>query len=656
LGAKLEACKSSSSTEKLSGIIGWGLKDNTKNARTFARRRDLPFYSLEDGFIRSIGLGVDGAEPFGFILDRKGIYYNACQPSDLETLIKVNQTTDQPRARRLIQRLVNIKATKYNHVWHSAKLDLDQRPNILLIDQTYGDLSVQYGLADENSFQDMVDAALKQYPMGRLFVKTHPDVIAGKKKGYLTDILPVGVELISEDCNAIALIQKMDHVFTVTSQMGFEALLANKKVTCFGMPFYAGWGLTEDMVQCSRRGENRSLEHVFEAAYLNYVRYVDPITEQRCELERILDLIENHKRIITQNRGRIFCFGFRWWKRGIIRHFLGAAGTKISFQKTPSHQAAKSIDASSRFVVWGARDNKRIRHLARRHGIAIERVEDGFVRSVGLGSDYARPSSLILDRRGIYFDPRQPSDLEHLLNTVEPDEAAIARAQALRYQIVEAGISKYNNGCDTLHMALHRPGQRIILVPGQVENDASIQTGSVDVRTNLDLLKAVRQDNPDAHIVYKPHPDVTAGNRKGKVSAAEAHKYCDQIVTDCNINLCLDRADEVHTITSLTGFEALLRGKTVHTYGLPFYAGWGLTHDRHSVDRRRTERTLDELVYCCLILYPRYYHWSARCFVEVEDVIYDIEQKKNGYHESIAASLLERLVRKTFYLVQGLRP
>jgi capsular polysaccharide export protein len=149
---------------------------------------------------------------------------------------------------------------------------------------------------------------------------------------------------------------------------------------------------------------------------------------------------------------------------------------------------------------------------------------------------------------------------------------------------------------------------------------------------------------------------VTAGNRKGKVSAAEAHKYCDQIVTDCNINLCLDRADEVHTITSLTGFEALLRGKTVHTYGLPFYAGWGLTHDRHSVDRRRTERTLDELVYCCLILYPRYYHWSARCFVEVEDVIYDIEQKKNGYHESIAASLLERLVRKTFYLVQGLRP
>jgi hypothetical protein len=40
----------------------------------------------------------------------------------------------------------------------------------------------------------------------------------------------------------------------------------------------------------------------------------------------------------------------------------------------------------------------------------------------------------------------------------------------------------------------------------------------------------------------------------------------------------------------------------------------------------------------------------------VEDAIYDIEQKKNGYHESITAPLLKRLMRKTFYLVQGLRP
>ncbi len=290
LEAELIACKQGSRADRLSSVIGWGLKDNTKKARAFADGHDLPYFALEDGFIRSVGLGVTGAEPFGFILDRQGIYYNACQPSDLEDLIKNADTADTLRAQRLIDRVIRIQASKYNHVWHSPELPSDTRPNILLIDQTCGDLSVKYGLADQSSFEKMVKAAVERYPQGRFFVKTHPDVIAGKKKGYLTEKLPSEVKLITEDCNPIALLQQVEHVFTVTSQMGFEALLAGKQVTCFGMPFYAGWGLTEDWVDCPRRNVKRSLAQVFEAAYLNYVRYVDPITEQRCELARILDL------------------------------------------------------------------------------------------------------------------------------------------------------------------------------------------------------------------------------------------------------------------------------------------------------------------------------------------------------------------------------
>lgn len=33
----------------------------------------------------------------------------------------------------------------------------------------------------------------------------------------------------------------------MTSTLGFEALLRGKPVTCLGMPFYAGWGLTRDL-------------------------------------------------------------------------------------------------------------------------------------------------------------------------------------------------------------------------------------------------------------------------------------------------------------------------------------------------------------------------------------------------------------------------
>jgi capsular polysaccharide export protein len=70
--------------------------------------------------------------------------------------------------------------------------------------------------------------------------------------------------------------------------------------------------------------------------------------------------------------------------------------------------------------------------------------------------------------------------------------------------------------------------------------------------------------------------------------------------------------DEVHVMTSLTGFEALLRHKPVFCYGQPFYAGWGLTHDRHALLRRTRRLTLDELVAGALLLYPVYVSCQSR--------------------------------------------
>jgi capsular polysaccharide export protein len=63
----------------------------------------------------------------------------------------------------------------------------------------------------------------------------------------------------------------------------------------------------------------------------------------------------------------------------------------------------------------------------------------------------------------------------------------------------------------------------------------------------------------------------------------------------------------VHTISSLAGFEALLRERTVTVHGRPFYAGWGLTIDRaQQSERRRRTLELDALVTATLMLYPRY--------------------------------------------------
>jgi capsular polysaccharide export protein len=171
--------------------------------------------------------------------------------------------------------------------------------------------------------------------------------------------------------------------------------------------------------------------------------------------------------------------------------------------------------------------------------------------------------------------------------------------------MVAAGIGTYERGAEMLD----RPAgdRRHILVPGQVEDDRAVQAGGCGLTSNLELLKRVREQAPDAYILYKPHPDVLAGHRRGSIAERVCLRFADEIVGELPIGSLLAMVDEVHVNTSLAGFEALLRGKLVTTYGVPFYAGWGLTRDLGPVPSRRSmTRTLDELVAATLLLYPRY--------------------------------------------------
>ena len=144
----------------------------------------------------------------------------------------------------------------------------------------------------------------------------------------------------------------------------------------------------------------------------------------------------------------------------------------------------------------------------------------------------------------------------------------LARAAALRERIVHCGVTKYSVG----QRPWHRPAnaRRVILVPGQVETDASVGCGAPQIRSNLGLVRAVRQDNPHAYLIYKPHPDVDAGLRAPGCADWKVASWCDEVVTDVAMGELLRQVDEVHVMTSLPGFEALLRGKLVVCYGLPF--------------------------------------------------------------------------------------
>jgi capsular polysaccharide export protein len=641
-------------------VLGWGEKTNTAAAVRYADRHNLAYWRAEDGFVRSLGLGVTGDAPLSIVLDDRGIYYDARTPSRLEAMLQGDPRLDDPelcaRARRAIDRICDAGISKYNNAPAGVVRvgPTCDGLRVLVVDQTRGDLSVGHGLAGAASFDAMLDAALDENPGAQVLVKTHPDVVAGKKRGYFDGAgVRDRVTVIGDAVNPIRLIDQVDRVYVVTSQLGFEAVMAGKPVTCFGAPFYAGWGLTDDRAEIPRRTARRTVEQVFAAAYLLYARYVDPDTGRACEHERVVEHLALQRQLFEQNRGDIFCFGFRFWKRNYVRAFLRSPGNRVVFPRDAQHAERLGFGPSSRLLVWGQRAADDVQQLADRHGVPVWRMEDGFLRSVGLGSDLATPASLVVDREGIYYDPTRPSELESLLLSAAFTGDELVRAAALRETIVRTGLSKYNVGDATGVTA--PTDRRVILVPGQVEDDASIQLGCRDVRTNTALLEHVRAANPDAHIIYKPHPDVVSGNRQGAVARAAALAHCDHVETGASLAQCLAVADEVHTLTSLVGFEALLRGLRVVTYGQPFYSGWGLTEDRHPVERRTRRLTLDELVAGTLLRYPRYLNRSTGQFTTPEAIVAELQRERDAGAGAgaLRVSWPRRQLRKLVHAYRG---
>ncbi|TMV58818.1 capsular polysaccharide biosynthesis protein, partial [Thioclava sp. BHET1] len=235
--------------------------------------------------------------------------------------------------------------------------------------------------------------------------------------------------------------------------------------------------------------------------------------------------------------------------------------------------------------------------------LTLRRVEDGFLRSRGLGAELVPPLSLVTDDLGIYYDPQRESRLERLIATPVPP-GGVERAERLRTQLQRLGVTKYNLGGAPLP---DLPEGHRILVPGQVEDDASILTGTTEITTNRDLLERVRAQNPQAVILYKPHPDVQAGLRRGAVASEDLRRLADLVLTDADPAALIAAVDEVWTLTSGLGFEALLRGRPVTCLGMPFYAGWGLTRDLAVAPARRVARPdLAALAHAALIAYPRY--------------------------------------------------
>ena len=579
----------------------WGHSPTAPRGEAVAKRSAAPVLRVEDAFLRSVLPGRTGAPPRGLCLDTRGVHFDSSAPSDLERLLAEHPLDDTAlldRARAAIGRIRHAHLSKYNAFDPAAPVP--ESPYVLVIDQTRDDASITRGGADAARFHEMLVAARTEHPGARVVIKPHPDTLAGHRPGHFGPDDETGtVTMLRDPVSPWALLEGAIAVYTVSSHMGFEAIFAGHRPRVFGQPFYAGWGLTEDENPPPRRRRRLSRAQLFAAAMILYPVWYDPHFDRLCTLEEVIDDLQAEARAWREDRAGWVGCGISRWKRRFMGSYFGRT-RPMQFRRNPTRAAAAARSSGRRLMVWASRPEAAALPDA-------VRIEDGFLRSAGLGAELTLPLSLVLDDLGIYYDPGRESRLERLI-AAAPDlpEPCLARARALIETIRRGGYSKYN--LRPRGPVPELPEGHRILVPGQVEDDASIRLGCPAERSNAALLARVRAENPDAVILYKPHPDVEAGLRAGALSRAEALRHADMVLPAVNPAWLVQAVDEVWTLTSLMGFEALLRETPVTCLGVPFYAGWGLTRDLAPVPARRGRPVpLAALAHAALIDYPRYF-------------------------------------------------
>jgi capsular polysaccharide export protein len=612
-----------------SHIVGWGYKTTGKRAMAMAARKQLRYLLVEDGFLAlSPGMNTT-TQRLSLVVDELAPYFDTSSPTQLEDLIRMDAAAPS-RTPELLEAWRQLGTSKYAQpALSGGELPTEVlearsagRPIIVLLDQIAGDTSLSKAFAGERPFERMVQLARMTHPGALLVIKPHPregerSGRFGKKQGCLTGKVAEGILRCHQRTDLRTLAEVAERVYCVTSHAGFECLLWGGAVTCVGHPWYAGWGLTTDCFAPERRVglPTRSLEQLFWAAYGLYARYVHPATGRRMSLEQALAHLQLQYDTRRQTPNKIAVVDCQYWKRQLYRDFLPGAQVRY----VDREDIGRSVTNDWTLVVWGQRIEQGVIDDWRQLGFRVLQVEDGFLRSVGLGCELVRPLSLCFDDKGLYADPRTDSQL--LQAAAKPLTEDMAReVQRFLKLHHDLRLSKYllRGQREAVSWqtaeALAAAQRPILLLCGQVSDDVSVRTSGCKFASFERLAQEIKRQWPHAYLVYRPHPDVVRGLRPGELHVASADLNDSLTPTRALVEL----ADAVHVVNSLVGFEALLLSKTVHTWGRSWYAGWGLTQD-HLQEPREVESghavTVQQLAHAAYLEHPRYFEPVARQFI-----------------------------------------
>ncbi|MCY9872368.1 hypothetical protein [Vibrio barjaei] len=436
-----------------------------------------------------------------------------------------------------------------------------------------------------------------------------------------------------EEALSVALQVKSVHVYE--GDIGFCLLkYPDIELSVYGAPFYLNVeGVTNRSLTTVHDDDVVTFEYAW-SVYLTTVTLIPGIGETEYGLKSLISESSLAQQKFTVTKKTLIGCNFPAWKRKWIDKFLpGVSAIKYKYGET----------ISADLLHWGHSDVLSDRKDAR----SILTIEDGFVRSIGLGTNFTTPRSLVVDDKGIHYDCSVESRIESILFNSEYTHGELELADKAIELMVENDVYKYNiqNKSD-----FDAPINSILVV-GQVDQDKSIKYGGCGIESSFELLKRVKEANPGRFIVFKPHPDVTSKNRNNTAGQDKIGDYADLVVDDVPISELLLKCSDVHVITSLLGFEALIRGAKVHCHGMPFYAGWGLTTDYATTPRRGRQLSIDELVLGSLFVYPQYISKFGKPEVSflkyVADLIKENEQKPKTFFT------MPKAITKLINLIRG---
>lgn len=255
-------------------------------------------------------------------------------------------------------------------------------------------------------------------------------------------------------------------------------------------------------------------------------------------------------------------------------------------------------------VIWGYADRRRMDLDCRSLGCEARYLEAGLF---GFGEEQKHDLvSYVCDAQSPYFDGRAPTDLEDLLNNVEPGAwRNDPELVALHGALVASDRQKYPDMASNEVVDL---GADDLLIVGQVAGDAAWRETVTTVSNNVDLVLKARADYGAGRVCYyKPHP-YNGSNKRDIEAIRRAAPDVIVIQNKVRMRALLANRPLVAVNTSGAGAEALLSGCRVACYGASCYAGWGATEDKFpQIERRSTRLSAEDVFLAIYLKYCRYF-------------------------------------------------